>query len=253
MPEHAQKEKDFGRHTFSVNVVKGFSSDNAEAKKGLEFFAKEEANALKRAEAAKAKGDMKAYAAANKYAKEAAAEKADMDYIPVNSDYKQWTKQDLLTIASNRHGVVMFQHLGDIAVAAARTNATKTDFSDDAKLAQKALAEVAPNGMTWQQYFKVIKEVAIETQLVRQQLMEKYYPQKPKTQNAKVGALFELPQGITVDPTENKGFDQQTALAILGERGVKVDVDQSHKTPNFEQEALKAVASLKNTVITRAA
>lgn len=252
MPEHAQKEE-FGRHTLAVNAVIGFSIDNAELKKGYVFFTQDLKDATKGLAEAKRSGDMKAAAKHTKDIAEAKEFLQTSGYVPVDRDYKHWTKQDLITIASSKAGVVAFQTLGALAVAAGQANAAKTDYSDDAKLAQKALAEVTPNGMTWQQYFKVIKEVAVETQEVRQKLYDKYYPQKPKTQNAKVGAAFDLPQGVTIDLIDNKGFDQQTALAILGERGVKVDSDQSHKTPNFEQEALKAVASLKNTVITRAA
>ena len=50
---------------------------------------------------------------------------------------------------------------------------------------------------------------------------------------------------IRINPLDEKTFDQQAVLAMLDAKGVKVDSDQSLKTPRFEEAALAAVKNLK--------
>jgi hypothetical protein len=143
------------------------------------------------------------------------------------------------------------------------------ETTPDGLMAQKALAHLAPTGKTWLEFSNMIGEAGEKTNAKRKQLFEEYqkYQQEEKAKEAKkgspkvpsasvqgrVGTIFNYDSGVTVEPSAIVDFDQQKALELLAERGVKVDSDQSHKTPNFEQEALKAVASLKNTVLARAA
>jgi hypothetical protein len=190
-------------------------------------------------------------------------------YASVHNKVANLTKEDLYVLANNKLGATYVGSLYDMKIFALKTKynpkSGKEEFTDNAKFALAALKELKPANVNLVDYLKMIDEVAENTKTVRAQIeaqIEKEYgkPKKAtpststKTSVRKVSAaVFESDHGITLDPQDHNGFDQQKALELLAERGVKVDSDQSLKTPNFEQEALKAVASLKNTVLTRAA
>jgi hypothetical protein len=189
-------------------------------------------------------------------------------YANVHNKVTELTKQDLYVLAGNRIGAGFISGLEKMKNAALQveynTSTGKNEFTERAKLAIATLSTLAPANVKLVDYIKSIEEVANNTKTIRAQIeaqMEKEYgkPQKKPATSNKLpsknlgAALFNDNHGITLDPKDHNGFDQQKALELLAERGVKVDSDQSLKTPNFEQEALKAVASLKNTVLTRAA
>lgn len=218
MPE--QKTKDYGKYASNVMTVIGFASDNA----GVGKVIKKE---LQHAESLVAKalkdGDFSAHAKANTHLIDLKKEKGALQYLPVADDHKAWSKADLEVLAADpSRGLRVFNSLAQLALAAGRIDKNGHAVDEDAELAQKAFAAVTPEGMTRQQYSKVITQVAVASQ--------------KKHNGPKVGHVG----------GEEPPLDEKAVQTLLAQGGVTLDAEHSLKKP-LDKALAGVVQQLKGT------
>lgn len=120
--------------------------------------------------------------------------------------YKEWDKTDLITLYDSYFGKVIFHHLVHLVSEAQREEQEK--FANPGlripTFAQNDLTEIAPRGLNWKGYERLILEAVAEIE------------NRSKKAKSELIQLFDAPSSLHADRAETN-FDAQTALAELEE------------------------------------
>ncbi len=118
-----------------------------------------------------------------------------------------------------------------------------------ARYRQKALKAFAPDGDVATFYTNietVMDEVRAKKGMAPYRASKGKGPSADEMDGGSLGLDgLEMVQMLRID---SPAFDQQKALEILTKGGVKMEASHEVKTPNFSEEALKAVAGIKKSV-----
>ena len=279
-----QDDSPYGKvNTTNVFAFKGFLEANKIRQEYSTHLLSEMADNMRKGAAAAKTRDAQKITLYKESGEKLLKESQENAAVFMNPDPKKWEKADWTNIALGaKSGPEGFKPILDLYNAALKTDANDNYTPDAIKARQALLQEFTPfskqalqkiedikaqfkakkltqkeaysqigdvNSGELDKFMHTIYEVAVETKPMRDLQNGK------QTINAgfKNGALFDADKDIKLNPLDNKSFDQQAALAMLESKGVKVDSDQSLKTPKFEEAALAAVKNLKAQSIAIAA
>ena len=148
-------------------------------------------------------------------------------------DYKSWDKSDLITLYNSYFGKVIFTHLVSLVREARREEQEKLAGSNTFAFAQQDLNQLAPNGLDWKGYDRLIVETvttikAMSSQITGEQIRRFEAP----------GTIDRDQLELAFDGDNADAFNQQHALAAMD--------DVTTKKSNAKVLGFDVVSKLKN-------
>ena len=130
-------------------------------------------------------------------------------------DYKSWDKSDLITLYNSYFGRQVFNHLVALVREARREEQARANGSKTLAFAQQDLNQLAPNGLDWKGYDRLIVDTIADLKALSSQIRDDLLRR------------FDTPGidrdelELTIDTAPTGAFDHQQALAALDEVTVK--------------------------------